>query len=248
MPISCLDELLHGGLELPEYPATNRAITMVISGPPGSGKSTLALELAYRWAKGGCLDNTKNGLASLYVTSEANSDWAFEKAKSFRWTDWNRTMLADSSTRTPIPMATIWHTDELSDFLNGPTTTLSSTSTILEALIGLFDGLKEAKPIVKALADKLKKVWAKSCMAKKLQIRQPDVLIIDALKASDIEDPQETTERFTALVKSGPSIIVIVLETNLDDSHPQFWQYISDVAISLDVETRSQYMFKTIEG
>ncbi|MEM8922733.1 MAG: hypothetical protein AAGD35_04455 [Actinomycetota bacterium] len=69
--------MLRGGLRL--SPNKDRALTVLVTGPPGTGKSTLALELCHRWGSQG------PGLSSLYITSESDNDSLQLKAAEYGW-------------------------------------------------------------------------------------------------------------------------------------------------------------------
>src|SRR5882672_828436 len=81
-----MDQLLNGGIVLP---GGDRAVTVLLTGPPGTGKSTLAMELACRWTESSAwpTDATKEGLQPriLYVTTEAPANWFIANAKTYQW-------------------------------------------------------------------------------------------------------------------------------------------------------------------
>ena len=80
-PLSWFDELFHGGILCPDPEGGQRAITVLLTGPPGTGKSTLAMEMCVRLAKRNFpeMSNKK----ALYLASEGYPPWIMRNAVSF---------------------------------------------------------------------------------------------------------------------------------------------------------------------
>ena len=69
-----LDELLLGGLCIPDNVENDqRAILMLLTGPPGTGKSTFSIELINNWAK--------QGKQTRYITTEAHAPWILDNMR-----------------------------------------------------------------------------------------------------------------------------------------------------------------------
>src|SRR5438477_7771330 len=72
-----LDQLLEGGIMVPQSGGAARAVTILLTGRPGTGKSILASEICYRRAL--------QGARSLYITVEAHEPWLIRNAESLGW-------------------------------------------------------------------------------------------------------------------------------------------------------------------
>ena len=106
-PLSWFDELFHGGILCPDPDPKGgqRAITVLLTGPPGTGKSTLAMEMCVRLAKRNFpeMSNKK----ALYLASEGYPPWImrkwFQQGVTGGWYPrWLRTIFSRAVT-IPIP-------------------------------------------------------------------------------------------------------------------------------------------------
>src|SRR5439155_18654894 len=62
----------------------------------------------------------------------------------------------------------------------------------------------------------------------------PDVLVLDSLNTVPRSDARELSKRFLKLKRSGPKIIILVLDAAAAGDTAEFWEYVSDIVIRLD--------------
>lgn len=241
--ICWLDNLLEGGVRLPALPAgQDRALTVLLTGPPGSGKSTLALELCYRWSRDGKLgDEGPRGISCLYVTSEADETWMLDKVRSMGWDEQKFSSGSANRSRPPVPLVTIWQTTDFQAFLQHSAELTGSTQRILKVLGKLYTPLEGIEPVM----TEYKNRWSKKQVLQRLEIGDPRVLVIDSLNTAQPDSQPELFTRFMELASSGPRIMVVILES--DPSASAFWEYMADLVIRLDRQHLADYMIRTLE-
>lgn len=244
-----LDKLFEGGILLPEHGDENRALTILLSGPPGSGKSTLALELCHRWNESThCIKIDDDGsnemedvkMESLYITSETDEYWAIEKAKSLGWSVTE--MVGTKFKKKIVSMPEIWQTIDFKKFIQGePDSGISAG--IIDAFTGFFGNSTEVSPLV----DEIIKRWEKAKAKKKIDDIKPKVLVIDSLNTIESSKKSSIFQSFMTLINRGPCVIIIILESSQIEKDLNHWDYLADIVIRLDRENISDYLVRTIE-
>lgn len=248
--VSWFDELFEGGIAIPTpEDGQNRALTILVSGPPGSGKSTFVLELAHRLRKENCENQHSDKWHTLYVTSESSEDWLLEKFNSYGWNDQTKIHGVKAPLRPEISHVDIVHAMNTKHYLVSNEAG-KNTKNLLDALSGLlpiFSG--RTKTFVEILMKFIRhvlKIRKKNIHDLILKI-MPDVLIVDSLNTVQYKDRTEIFNKFTKLITSGPKIIVIVLDSYNECGNCEFWGYVCDSIIRLDKKYDLNYMIRTME-
>lgn len=259
--LSWLDQLLEGGFVLPiaerndKAEASNRALTVLLTGGAGTGKSSLALELCWRWTQLFQPSLNQGGLSSLYLTSETNAAWALQKAKDMGWSmgpgEPERIFVPGyaknnpDAIRNPNYIVRIATNHLLQNFLKeninkSITQPLEFLSHALAAKLGL--SVEDFRDIVHELPTKYNISMVRDAIKKE----KFDVLVVDSLNSIASERERDLLfERFSQLANSNLKLIIIILES--DSGKDDYWKYLVDVVLRLDVKTVGEYLTRNIE-
>lgn len=198
------------------------------------------MELCYRWAR-----NESINARSLYITSEADEDWACEKARSYGWERASQYFVPGSLHPKKLPSSgvTIWQTTDFATYLEP----VRQRSPLLELLLcgqmpfGLpKDTMKDAVDIIYQKLDELE-------LRKRIKIPRPDVLILDSVNTLRAERRYEVFAKFMNIALAGPRIMIMILDTTSHDESHEFWSYVADMVIRLGRRRMLDYTTRTIE-
>lgn len=256
------DELLKGGIYIPglsensgdevragfedqglQNKRENRAITILLTGPPGSGKSTLALELCYRLTKrdDSCTILSHKGFNSLYITSEAKAEWVENKAESYGWNDAGSTFVSPKGRlqKPQSPLVTIWETQDFSAYRKDTT----EMSPIVKAMLGIIP----FGPEIVKVGDELYEIFTDKLLEKRIKVPKPMLLVVDSVNTLETNQQPDIFKKFLAIRSAGPTIIMIVLDAESGNKDQEIWSYTADIVIRLDRRKVLDYATRTLE-
>lgn len=250
-PAAWLDVLFEGGIVLPECGASSskenvtngRALTMLITGPPGTGKSTLALELCYRLASPQRDEAGQKRISSFFITSETTASRIQAKAKEFNWKHRKDVFvdLEEFPNKAPSNVVTVWEMSRLKEHLFSrlPVFYKRAISTLLRW------GLRADDEFDHLVAEAQEEI-ADTLLRERLSSHNPELLVIDSLNTMPAVERPDLFQRFIDLATFGPKIVVIVLDSSPGGKNAEFWEYVSDIVLSLDKTYVSDYLVRTI--
>jgi hypothetical protein len=217
-PISILDRLLDGGLEIPDVivhswiddPQSCSPIILLISGPAGTGKTTLAMELVYRLSSEGIRDprdkHQVHYFPSLYISSESPGKLLIEsKVPDLGW---ERGRFQDAG----IPGDHAWPAK------GGP------------ILVVGRDSLQNTQNPA-AFFQRMVSYCDYNNLIKALGFR-PGLVVLDSL---NVLQPSERGKYYLDLVHKlrGPFLMVVILDTDVEEIGDPFWSFAADTVIRL---------------
>lgn len=235
--ISWFDELLEGGILIPDDDDERNAITLLLTGPPGSGKSTLSMELAYRWLK--------KDFHTLYVTSESSVKWLQRKARSYGWALDEEIFhkLADRNGIREQHHIDILETRDFQTYLEKERVAESRIGRVLESIGGFWGKDSPIRNTQSTVREFVRDINIEEL----LRIQSPDILVVDSLNTIREEKRADLLERYKKLIEAGPKLIIIILDSGRNETASEFWGYLCDIIIRLDRKYDFNYMVRTLE-
>ncbi len=211
-PIYWLDEMLNGGLAIPDrtWSRDDASFLMLLAGAPGTGKSTFALELCYNLARK-LQPGDREAWCSLYVSGESSTTRILDNARSFGWS-----MDHIIGWEQPPPKQA---------------SALCQNCFVLGTDNALMESCSDPGLFFKELASQ----WQGFAAAR----QRPDVLVIDSLNV--LLQPGNRGEVVKALVDqvSGnhlfrPRLLMVIINSAPSDEEANYWEYLADGAIRFD--------------
>jgi KaiC/GvpD/RAD55 family RecA-like ATPase len=241
--MSWLDELFHGGIELPETHGQSHALTLLITGPPGTGKSTFALEmciaLTMHEENNVILTGDEQKAAKiLYIASEARPEWMIENARKFGWLD--RIRSGDPDARPDIEFKKAAERVFNLDLVQGRDPKPKYGQI---ALCPLAAAVSRSGRFFQTLRDLL---GLKESVRPKAGEDIPglSVVVVDSLNTVG-EGKAEAYQRFySSFVETGPRLMIFVLDSR---EGAEAWEFGADIVVRLDKDSTSGYMVRTLE-
>lgn len=255
-PISWFDELLGGGIVLPPKGETNRAVTILLSGPPGTGKSTLATEFAYRLA----LKTPKRN--TLYLSTEAPAAWLTDNAINRGW-DKASECFVDITGAEAAPCEDddrgCVYVLGLSESHDPNDLAADASSRIAKLVSSKEKGVPPASPQIKNFLDDLIRLVRSQPTGKTERgpygggsyassLEEFSIVVLDSLNTSAGPPPPELFGSYARAISCGAQILFVTLDSMPKGQPAGFWEYAADIIIRLDTSyDESGYMTRTIE-
>ncbi len=242
--ICWFDELFHGGILLPEQKdRKNRAVTLLITGPPGTGKSTLALELCVRLASRREENQLKG--CTLYVASEAYPPLMINNAKSFGWLKQAKKQVeaasgklrreTDEDVRRRLFTIWPWQNPAPISVCTLEDCGKNSIGQFYHALRGVLG---------------LEKNYSQGDLpysSQEASHQNFDIVVIDSLNSVQTDRGKEFHKFYKDFLEGGPRLIVFVLDSSPTLPVAEPWEFAADIVLRLDKQDNNGYMIRTLE-
>lgn len=260
-----LDVMFHGGLTLPPK---NRPLTLLITGQPGTGKSSLALEMAYNWTTNkrknilisdddSTINDPDEYLRALYISTEADLNWAKAKEKTLRWVVDNKRSQIFEYDKTS-------ENDDLRNLMvlsagRGLLVKKVFVAKTVKFILSINRFLTPVRSFFNYLIDESNARIQVKGLQKFLVRGNPSILVFDSLNV--ISESKNRARFFDKVVdrlcdeknyRKGnskvPMVVIMILNSSSDSSDAtSYWRYVADVVINMSCKSDSDYYTREIE-